>query len=321
VGTAPDDLAGMGEFGFIAALARRLPQGSGVVLGPGDDAAVVAAPDSRVVVTVDVLVEGVHFRSDWAGPDDIGRRAAAASLADIAAMGARPTALVVGFAAPPSTPTAWALRVGDGLRDEAALVGASVVGGDVTSAAQVVLSVTALGDLEGRAPVTRSGARSGDIVALCGRLGWAAGGLAVLRRGFGSPRVLVEAYRRPEPPYAAGIAAAHAGATAMCDISDGLVADLGHMAQASGVVIDLDRSLVPVGEPLTDVAAAYGKNPIEWVLTGGDDHALVATFAADAKLPEGFVVIGGVRPTQGEPRVLVDGEPWSGPGGHTHFSG
>ena len=315
-----DDLARTGEFALIAALDRRLPQGEGVLLGPGDDAAVVAAPDARVVVTIDVLVEGVHFRTDWAGPDAIGRRAAAASLADVAAMGARPTALVVGVAAPSTTPTAWVLRLGDGLRDEAALVGASVVGGDVTSADQIVVSVTALGDLEGRPPVTRGGARPGDVVAVCGRLGWAAAGLAVLRRGFGSPRSLVEAYRRPEPPYGAGVAAARAGATSMCDVSDGLVADLGHVADASGVAVDLDRSALLAGEPLVAVAAAYGMDPLEWVLTGGDDHALVATFPEDAVLPEGFSVVGVVRAAD-RAKVLVDGRTWSGPGGHAHFNG
>ncbi len=315
-----DDLACTGEFALIAALGRRLPQGEGVLLGPGDDAAVVAVPDGRVVATVDVLVEGVHFRTDWAAPEAIGRRAAAASLADVAAMGARPTALLVGLAAPRTTPTAWALRLGDGLRDEAALVGASVVGGDVTSADQIVVSVTALGDLDGRAPVTRGGARPGDAVAVCGRLGWAAAGLAVLRRGFGSPRSLVEAYRRPEPPYAAGVAAARAGATSLCDVSDGLVADLGHVADASGVEVDLDRSALPVGEPLVAVAAAYGVDPLEWVLTGGDDHALVATFPAGVVRPQGFVVVGVVRAAD-QPQVLVDGRTWSGPGGHTHFKG
>ncbi|MFZ0324219.1 MAG: thiamine-phosphate kinase [Actinomycetes bacterium] len=323
--TSGDDLAATGEFGLIAALARRLPQGLGVLIGPGDDAAVVASSDGRVVVTVDLVVEGVLFRRDWAAPDEIGRRAAAASLADVAAMGARPTALVVGLAAPASTQTSWALRLVDGLRDEAALVGASVVGGDVTAGDQVVVSVTALGDLEGRAPVTRSGARAGDVVAVCGRLGWAAAGLAVLRRGFGSPRALVEAYRRPQPPYAAGLDAAVAGASAMCDVSDGLVADLGHVAVASGVVIDVDRAALEVGEPLSAVAAAYGVDPLEWVLTGGDDHALVATFPADAARPEGFAVIGRVRAvapgTDEEPHVRVDDVPWSGPAGHGHFSG
>ena len=145
----------LGEFGLIAAVTARLPQGRGVLLGPGDDAAVVAAPDGRVVVTTDVLVEGRHFRRDWSSATDVGHKAAAQSLADIAAMGARPTVLVVGLATPADLPVAWAVELADGLREECSTVGASVVGGDVVRADSVVVSVTALGDLEGREPVTR----------------------------------------------------------------------------------------------------------------------------------------------------------------------
>ena len=322
-------LSDTGEWGLVAALQRRLPPGDGVVLGPGDDAAVVSAPDGRVVVSVDLLVDTVHFRRDWAAPQEIGARAAAASLADVAAMGATPTALVVGLAAPPDLPVAWALRLADGLRDEAARVGASVVGGDVAASTQLMVSVTALGDLGGRPPVTRSGAEAGDQVAIAGRLGWAAAGLAVLRRGFGSPRALVDAYRRPQPPYEAGVAAALAGATSMIDTSDGLVADLGHVATASGVGIDLWTERFEVAEPLTSLAAAYGREVWPWVLEGGDDHALAATFPPGATLPEGFSVIGevvalaagGDRSRDRAGWVHVDGEPWPGTGGHEHYRG
>ena len=160
--------------------------------GPGDDAAVVAAPDGRVVATTDVLVAGVHFRLDWSTPEQVGRKAAAANLADIAAMGAVPTALLVGLAAPPDTPVATLTGLADGLWAEAAAVGAGLVGGDVVTSATLTLAVTALGSLEGRAPVTRSGARPGDVVALAGarRLGGrgargAAARLPVARRGGG----------------------------------------------------------------------------------------------------------------------------------------
>jgi thiamine-monophosphate kinase len=194
----------------------------------------------------------------------------------------------------------------------------------------VVLSVTALGDLGGRAPVLRSGARPGDVVALAGRLGWAACGLAVLRRGFTSPLAAVAAHRRPEPPYTAGPAAAAAGATAMCDVSDGLLADAGHLAQASGVVLDLDRAalvracLEPRG-PLQQVAAALGQDPMAWVLTGGEDHALLATFPADAVLPDGWAAVGTVE--AGAAQVRVSGEPADAAAravgaertGHVHF--
>lgn len=316
-------LAELGEFGLISALVKRLPQGSGVLVGPGDDAAVVECAEGGLVLTTDVLVSGVHFRTDWSAAYDIGRRAAAASLADVAAMGARPTALVAALTAPPDLEVAWALRMADGLRDEAALVGASVVGGDLARSNQLAITVTAVGGLptseKGAGPVgavTRSGASEGDRLAVCGRLGWAEAGLAVLSRGFRSPRVLVEAYRRPEPPYLSGPAAALAAATAMCDVSDGLLADTGHLATASGVRIEIDSGLLEVPEPIRAVAAAYGSDPLDWVLTGGHDHALVATFPAESELPAGFAEIGHVTAGEG---VRVDGFEREGTSGHRHF--
>ena len=138
--------------------------------------------------------------------------------------------------------------------------------------------MTALGDLQGRSPVTLAGARPGDVVAVAGRLGWAAAGFAVLGRGFRSPVQVVAAHRRPEPPYDAGPRAADLGATAMTDVSDGLIADLGHIAAASGVRIDLKAELVDVPTKLREVGAALNVDPLVWVLTGGDDYALAMTF-------------------------------------------
>ncbi|HEU5042647.1 MAG TPA: thiamine-phosphate kinase [Nocardioidaceae bacterium] len=307
-------LAELGEFGLIAALRELFPQGERVLLGPGDDAAVLAAPEGQVVVSSDVLVEGRHFRRDWADAADIGHKAAAQNLSDINAMGGRATALTVSLAAPTDLPVAWALELAQGIADEAALVGASVVGGDLTAADSVVIAVTVLG--VATRPVLRSGAKPGDVVALAGRQGWAEAGLAVLGRGFRSPRVLVEAHRRPEPPYAAGVAAAEAGATAMIDISDGLLADLGHVAEDSGVAIDVTTASLEVAEPLRAVGAALNADPLRFVLTGGDDHALVATFARTATLPEGWRRIGTVSEGSG---VTVDGAAYEGPAGHTHF--
>jgi thiamine-monophosphate kinase len=318
-GSPHPTLGSTGEFATIEAIARRLPMGDAVLLGPGDDAAVVLAPDGRVVVSTDVLVDGVHFRQDWSAPDDIGHRAAAASLADIAAMGATCTSLVVGLAAPADLPLAFTLRLADGLRDEAALVGASLVGGDVVRSDLLTIAVTALGDLCGREPVTRAGAQPGDVVAVCGRLGWAEAGLTVLRRGFGSPRALVAAHRRPQPPYAAAVAAAVAGATSMIDISDGLVADLRHVAVASSVQIDLDTATLTPDAALVELASAFGADPLQWVLSGGEDHAFVATFSAGSSLPQGFRTIGAVRAADQEPDVLVDGSVWTGSSGHEHF--
>ena len=252
----PATLGSTGEHAWLSRMPTLLPTMAGVELGVGDDAAVVLAPDGRTVVCTDILVEDHHFKTDWSEAADVGHRAAAANLADIAAMGARPTALLVGLAAPAELPIAWAEDLLKGIRDEAALVGASVVGGDLARNDRLVVAVTALGDLEGRAPITRAGAMPGDLVAVSGRLGWAQAGLAILRRGFRSPRVLVAAHRRPEVPYASGPIAALAGATSMIDVSDGLLADVGHLALASGVHIDLDPAALQPDAPLREVASA-----------------------------------------------------------------
>lgn len=315
-------LRALGEFGLIRRVTTGRSQPASTLLGPGDDAAVVAAPDGRVVATTDVLVETVHFRLDWSSPEQVGRRAAAANLADVAAMGAAPTALLVGLACPAGTPVATLDGIATGLWAEAEAAGAGVVGGDVASAAQLVLAVTALGTLEGRPPVLRSGARPGDLVALRGRVGWAAAGLAVLQRGFRSPAAVVNAHRAPEPPYAAGPEAALAGATSMIDVSDGLLADLGHVAAASEVVVDLRSAALDVPARLVDVGAALGADPRHWLLTGGDDHALAATFPPDTLLPYGWVRIGAVlSPGAAEPAVLVDGRRYDGDAaGWDHFA-
>jgi len=299
----------------VEALKPRFTQGEHVLLGPGDDAALVSVPEGRVLVSTDLLVDTRHFRRDWASARDIGRKAAAQNLSDINAMGGRATALTVGLAAPPDLAVDWALELADGLEEEAALVGASVVGGDVTRADEVVIAITVLGFVEGD-PVRRSGARPGDVVALAGRQGWAAAGLAVLTRGFRSPRVLVEAHRRPEPPYAAGPQAGRLGATAMIDLSDGLLGDVGHVADASGVAIDIRTASFEIAEPLQAVGSALGADPLQFILTGGDDHALVATFPPGVELPPEWQRIGAVTEGSG---VTVDGAPYEGPTGHEHF--
>lgn len=289
-------------------MTARLPQGPPVELGPGDDAAVVRAPDGRVVVTSDLLVEGRHFRRDWSGPYEIGRKAAAQNLADVAAMGARPTALLLGFAAPAQTPVVWAEAMCDGLRDECAVVGASVVGGDVVRAPEITLAVTALGDLAGGRPLTRAGARPGDLVAVRGRLGYASAGLELLTQGHTEPEELVDAHRRPRPPYEAGPEALRLGATALLDVSDGLVQDLGHVAVASGVRIALESAALPVPDVL-------GAEKLHHVLTGGEDHAFAGTFPRGTALPETWHVIGRAEEGVG---VVIDGRPYD-VGGWDHF--
>jgi len=313
--TSGQTLGDLGEFGLIDQLVAYFPQGEHVLVGPGDDAALLRVKQGHVVVSSDLMVEGRHFRRDWVGGYDVGRRAAAQNLSDINAMGGTAHSLTIGLAAPADLPVAWALDLARGFAEECGLVGASVVGGDVTRAEEIVIAVTVIGAVT-RAPVLRGGATPGDVLALAGRQGWAAGGLAVLGRGFRSPRALVEAYKHPEPPYWAGPAGAASGATAMIDVSDGLLAECGHLASASGVAIDVRTDALEIPEPLHAVAAATGADPISFVLGGGDDHALLATFPAGTALPEGFRVIGTVAEGGG---VTVDGGPYEGPTGWTHF--
>jgi thiamine-monophosphate kinase len=310
-------LASTGEFGLIQRVTARLPRARTTLLGPGDDAALVAVPDGRVVACTDVLVEGRHFRRDWSAAIDIGHRAAAANLADVAAMGGVATALLACVCIPPDIDPSWLDQLTDGMAAEAESVGAAVVGGDLAASQIVTIAVTALGDLAGRQPVLRSGARPADIVAMAGRIGLAAAGYTVLSRGFRSPKVLVEAYRRPEVPYWAGPAAAALGATSMIDVSDGLLADLGHIAKASNAGIDVRRDAFEITQPMRDAASALGVDPYTWVLSGGDDHPIVATFPPGTRLPEGWTIIG--RVVDG-PGVTVDGRIYTdGPHGWDHF--
>jgi thiamine-monophosphate kinase len=312
-----------GEFGLISAIKAVLPPDPAGVIGVGDDGAVLPAPDGRVVASTDLLIEGRHFRPDWSAATDIGVKAAAQNLADVAAMGADPTALLFGLAIPGTLAAAWVLDVAKGMAAECQRAGAFIAGGDVTSSEQIMLAITALGNLGGREPVTRSGARPGDVVAISGPVGRSAAGLAVLRAS-GAPdaswstelRAMVTAHRRPRPDYRAGPAAAVAGATAMIDVSDGLVADLGHISEASGVRLDITTRLLPGTGPLTAVAARLGSDWREWAMQGGEDHALAATFPDRSKVPDGWTVIGDVDRGTG---VLVDSRQWSGGPGWDHF--
>ncbi|MBO0810941.1 MAG: thiamine-phosphate kinase [Microlunatus sp.] len=310
-------LAEVGEFGLIAKITSGLPDRPDVLIGPGDDAAVFTV-DGPLVCSVDVLTEGVHFKTQWSPAESIGRKAVAVNVADIEAMGGTPTGMVVGLAAPPATPESWILDFTRGLRAECQTTGVALLGGDVTRADKIIISITVFGVLEGRQPVTRSGARPGDVVALTGRVGWSAAGWAVLGRGFRSPRVAVAAYQVPEVPYGQGKIAALAGATSMIDISDGLLADLGHIAERSQVSIDVRRDAFEVPDTLQAVAGATGSDPYTLILTGGEDHALAATFAA-GDVPEGWTVIGTVGAAGDGPAVTVDGRSWDQDTGWDHF--
>jgi thiamine-monophosphate kinase len=306
-----DTLGSVGEQGVLARIFPRLPAAASTVLGPGDDAAVIATPDGRVVITTDMMIHGPDFRLAWSTAADLGWKAAATNLADVAAMGAVPTALVVALAAPADTLVGFLEEFADGLREgcETLAPGCGVVGGDLSVSDTLTIAVTAFGDLEGREPVLRSGARVGDIVAVSGRLGAAAEGLRLLF-ALGAPDAAtaaqlklthpaqVAAQLRPHPPIADGKAAAMAGATAMLDLSDGLAIDARRLAAASGVAL-----------ALSGVTAAE--------LAGGEDHSLLATFPAGTLLPGGFRAIGAVVEGDG---VLVDGRQVTG-GGWDPYSG
>ncbi len=309
-------LGEVGEFGVIDALVAGRNHTAGVRVGPGDDAAVLDAPDTRVVVSTDMLVEGRHFRLDWSSPEQVGRKAIAQNAADVESMGATVTGFVVGFGAPRDTAAALAYQLADGMWAEAAAVGAGIVGGDLVASPQWVVSVTALGDLGGREPVLRSGARAGSVIAIAGDLGRSAAGFLLLDNEIDGFDELRSRHRVPRPPYGQGRAAAEAGAQAMTDVSDGLLADLGHLAAASGAVLDLRAtSLREDVEAITPAARAVGADPWSLVLGGGEDHALVACFPDYP--PHGWRVIGAVR--SGTPAVLVDGQPWSGSAGWQSF--
>lgn len=310
----------LGEFALIEAMTAGLAGGPDVLLGPGDDAALVVAGDGRVVVSTDLLVQDRHFRLAAVEPRDLGHKAAAVAMADIAAMGAVPTALLLGLGLPGRTEADWVLELMAGIGAECAAAGARIVGGDTTGADLVVLALTVLGDLGGRPAVTRGGARPGEVVAVCGRLGWSAAGLLAQEQGVAADWPdLTLAHHRPSPPYRQGVAAARAGASSMIDVSDGLLADLAHVARASAVRIELDGAAVAPEPRLVTAAAALGADPLDWVLTGGEDHALVATFPSVGALPPTWRVIGMVAP--GPAAVRVDDVPRPGRQGWDHFTG
>ena len=307
----PDSIGSLGEGATLLRIFPRLPAADAQLLGPGDDAAVVAALDGRFVVTTDMMIHGPDFRLAWSTPRDLGFKAAASNLADVAAMGARPTALVVALAVPASTPVSSLEGIADGFREACELLapGCGVVGGDLSVSDTFTIAVTAFGDLDGRAPVLRSGARVGDLVAVSGHLGHAAAGLRLLfehgvtdATELRSREPLVEEQLAPRPPIGDGVLASIAGATAMLDLSDGLALDARRIAAASGVAIDFDSGAIGSRE----------------ALDGGEDHSLLATFPAGALLPGGFRVIGAVVEGSG---VLVDGAAYEARGGWDPYEG
>lgn len=327
----PPTVRDLGEFGLIDRINAGRIQGSAVRLGPGDDAAVLAAARGQYVVSTDMLIEGRHFRLDWSNPDEIGRKAIAQNAADIYAMGAEPVGYVIGLGLPGDTPVDFVTALADGFWAEAGRAGGSVAGGDIVHSAQLVISVTAFGDPLGERPVTRSGARVGGTVAIAGRPGWSAAGLALLSQAHqaavdrdrdpaaGTVAAAVAAHRSPQPAYDLVRAAMGAGAPpeALTDISDGLLADLGHLAAASGVAVAVDSA--PLHDPgLRLCAEELEADARQWVLTGGEDHVFAGVWAPGTAPPPGWTSIGRIEAGRG---VIVDGMRYRGPAGWEAFSG
>ena len=331
-GAGADDgetVGAAGERAVLAALtglarerARRGGNSAGSLIATGDDAAVVSVT-SPLVVSVDTAVEGRHFRFDWSTPEQIGARAVVAAVSDITAMGARPTGVLVSLGCPAATPVARIAGIQRGIVGQADRWGARVLGGDLVATAEVVVSVTALGAVDagivdagagdtgvvGAGVVPLSGARAGDVLAVSGPLGAAAGGLAVLLTGDDALARryddLVGRFRLPQPDPAQGPAAARAGAHALTDISDGLVEELRTVAAASGAGLHVDSRRVPRAPALDDLAAELAVDPRDWALAGGEDHELLGAFAP-GDVPPGWTVIGHV--TAADPgAALVDG--------------
>ena len=305
-----ETLASLGENEALRRTVSRLKKSENTIVGSGDDAAVVATSNDRFVVTTDTMIEDNDFKTDWSTAFDLGWKAVATNISDVAAMGARPTALVVALAVPKETEITWLEQFADGL--QAAVTHfcptAEIVGGDLAQGNQIVIAVTAHGDLEGREPILRTGAKSGDIIAVAGTLGQAACGLSLLQSGnqdaISAYDDWVNVQKRPMPPIQSGIEAVTA--TSMLDISDGLAKDAARIAKASGVKLTINKqSLDGYCARLDDVADRLEVKSIDWVLFGGEDHSLLATFPESSTIPRSFKPIGRVEAGEG---VYLDKE-------------
>jgi len=304
-------LASLGENESLRRTIGALVAGENALVGPGDDAAVVSVSGNSFVVTTDTMIEDHDFRLGWSTGFDLGFKAIASNVADVAAMGAVPIALTVAIALPGSTDIKFledfAAGLNAGIQELAP--GASVVGGDLASSDKIFISVTAHGDLQGLQPVLRSGAQVGDIVAVAGTLGRAAAGLALLQSDTDAKSAfddLVNIQLRPQPPIPAGVLANKAGATSMLDVSDGLAKDAARISKASSVTIQIDSSaLLGFIAVLEQSAMRLDLDAKNWVLFGGEDHSLLATFPQGVEIPREFKPIGRVL-NQREELVILD---------------
>ena len=266
------------EAGLVERL-RELFQTSfaqGVEVGIGDDAAVVSASNNKLVATLDIAIEDVHFKSLWSSPFQIGAKLTTANLADLFSMGATPKYLLVGAAISEVNNSEVITEIAQGIRSVADKFEVSVIGGDLSKSEKMSLSITALGEMA-KDPITRSGASAGDLIYLSALPGLSAAGLAILERGLDRPKYVVQAHLNPK--LVAPIKLIEV-ASAMSDISDGLVSDARNIARASKVDLNFDTSALeasPDFKDLGELATELGVDVYDWILSGGEDHFFIAT--------------------------------------------